>query len=155
MLLPVAKSVALLLELLPKSSSPSPWNDGPSTFVLLLLFFVMSSFPSINDKNLWRRLERVLPGSDEIESEGADLHNCCIICKKYTTRAMKQATPHIKKRPQKLLRWSRSDSSSAFSKLQLLFISHLSWIRCRSPFSASSRIALDKSTASGESRGNA
>jgi hypothetical protein len=37
----------------------------------------------------------------------------------------------------------------------VLRVIHLSWIRCRSPLSESWRIAVDKSTANGESRGNA
>ena len=68
---------------------------------------------------------------------------------------MAQALPQSRKRPKKLLGWSWLDSISVLSSLQLLVVNHLSFIRCKSPFSDSCRIAVDKSGVRGESRGNA
>lgn len=155
MLIPVIILIRLSpgLGLLPNSSSLS--DNDLSTFLLLLPLFEWSSFSSINDINLRTRPEIELRETAETDSEGAVRHNCCIICKKYMKSATKQAIPQIRKRPQKLLSWSLSDSISVFSKVQVLRISHLSRIRWRSPFSDSCRIAVDMSTAKGESRGNA
>lgn len=70
-------------------------------------------------------------------------------------RASTHANPHIAKRPEKLFSSSLSTSNFVVCEVQALLISHLSWILCRSPLSDSFRIAVDKSTATGESRGNA
>lgn len=78
------------------------------------------------------------------------------ILQKKMLREMKHATPQIKNRPQKFLRerllvsstWVVWDEHEAKD-------SHLSWILCKSPFSESWRIAVDKSTARGESLWNA
>lgn len=116
--------------------------------------FTSSSFSSTNERNVWRRSDLVL------FVEGSDLWGWCLqnwrtIFRRYTRSASKQANPHMRKRPQKLLSWSRSTSSLAPCKLQGLLISHLSCILCRSPFSESFKIAVDMSTANGESWGNA
>jgi hypothetical protein len=66
---------------------------------------------------------------------------------------MKQAMPQMRKRPQKLLR--RSAAMSLPCGAHVPGFSHLSWMRCRSPFSDSVRIAVERSTARGESRWNA
>ena len=144
--------ICLLLELRPWLVELLPWHwgDAVSTF-LRSLRLEGSSFSSINDKNRLRALVEP-PG---MRSPGLVWYNECRICKKYMTRAIKQALPQIRKRPQKLLRWSWFDSISVLSELQRVCKSHLSWILWRSPFSERARIAVDKSTASGESRGNA
>ena len=80
---------------------------------------------------------------------------CRTILMRYKSRARKQAEPHSKKSPQKLLSGRRSTSCFAPSELHALLVSHLSWILCRPPFSDSFRIAVDMSIASGESRGKA
>lgn len=75
------------------------------------------------------------------------------ILAKKIIRAMTQAMPHIRKRPQKLVRASLFELASTVAHSFLL--SHLSWILCRSPLSESWRMAVDKSTARGESLWNA
>lgn len=153
MLLPAVISVCLL-GILPNSPSLELSDNDLSTFLLLLPWFERSSFSSSNDINLRTPTESELFEPSETESGGVR-HNCNIICTKYMKRAEKQATPQIRKSPQKLLSWSWSDSISVESELQALCNSHLSWIRCRSPFSDSCRMVVDKSTANGESRGKA
>lgn len=146
----VVVSVCILFDCLPiSSSSDDIWP--PALFLLPVM--ECSSFSSISERNLWRRPEIEL--TLEMGWAGSEWRNCSIICKKYMERETRQAIPHIRKRPQKLLNRSRSESISASSKLQAFCMSHLSWIRCSSPFSESCRIAVDKSTAKGESRGNA
>lgn len=70
-------------------------------------------------------------------------------------RARKHAMPQIRKRPQKLLRDNWLELSLLIFAVQSLCSSHLSWIFCRSPFSESWRMEVDKSTARGESLWNA
>jgi len=62
--------------------------------------------------------------------------------------------PLSRNRPQKFSSSSRSIPCFAPSELHALLVSHLSWILCRSPFSDSFRMAVDMSTARGESLGN-
>lgn len=153
MSLPAAISVCLMVTL-PNSLSLELSENDLSTFLLLLPWFERSSFWSSNDINLRTCTDSEPFEPSETESGGVR-HNRNIICTKYMKRAEKQATPQIRKSPQKLLSWSWSDSSSVESELQTLCNSHLSWIRWRSPFSDSCRMAVDKSTANGESRGKA
>ena len=75
------------------------------------------------------------------------------ILAKKMVRAMTHAMPHIRKRPQKLVKASLFESVSTVEHSFLL--SHLSWIFCRSPLSESWRMAVDKSMARGESLWNA
>lgn len=142
-------SVCTLFGCLPSWSS----SDLSSPFLFLPLLLDGSSFSSMSVRNLWKRPEIEL--ALEAGSEGGDCHNWNISCIKCKTRAIKQAIPQMRKRPQKLLSWRRSESISAFSKLQELRVIHLSWIRCRSPVSESCRMAVDMSTAKGESLGKA
>lgn len=146
--------IGFFFGLLFNSSSLSFSDNDLSILLFLCPVFVWPDLSSINEKSVWRCPERELPVPVELAPTAAALRNLRRIWKKYMTRATKQANPHIRKRPQKLLRWSRSDSSSVLSELQALVASHLSWIRWRSPFSDSARIAVDMSTAKGESRGN-
>lgn len=139
----------------PKWSSTLSFSDDFSTFLRLLPLLEDSFFSSNSDIIRRRRLECDPLLLDRSGSSVSVWYNWRIIWKQYMARAMKQTIPHIRKRPQKLLSWSRSDSSSAFSMVQALFASHLSWIRWRSPFSESCKMAVDKSMAKGESRGNA
>jgi len=132
---------------------PSCSSSDLSLFLPLLLD--ASSFSSMSERNLWKRPEIEHAVEDAAGSEGGDFHNWKMICKKCKRRATKQAIPQMRKRPQKLLSWRRSESISALSKLQELRVIHLSWIRCRSPVSESCRMAVDISSAKGESRGNA
>lgn len=74
---------------------------------------------------------------------------------KNIVRAMKQARPHIRNSPQKLLKESRLVSTSLICIEHSVRVSHLLWIFWRSPFSESWRMAVDKSTARGESLWNA
>lgn len=74
---------------------------------------------------------------------------------KNAIKARRHAMPHMRKRPQKLLRDSLFESISSSCAVQSCFRSHLSWIFCRSPFSESWRMAVDISTARGESLWNA
>lgn len=74
---------------------------------------------------------------------------------KYMRRARKHETPHMRNKPQKLLRLNRSESISSVSAMQPALVNHLSWILWRSPFSDKVSIAVDMSTAKGESLGNA
>lgn len=77
------------------------------------------------------------------------------ILMKNTMRANKHARPQMRKRPQKLPRLNRFESISLSCELQPVRASHLSWILWRSPFSDSVRMAVDRSTARGESLGKA
>lgn len=83
------------------------------------------------------------------------LLNCKQTLQKKTTKAMKQAMPHMRKRPQKLFSERRLSSMGFVWTEHVSFDSHLSWILCSSPFSESCRIAVERSIASGESRWNA
>lgn len=147
-----------LFECLLGSLSTTTWTSvSDNDLSNFLRFFSLdrSSFSSIMDSNVWIRLDFVLPGTSDMGGVEEAFRNFWIICTKYITRAMKQATPHRRYRPQKLRRWSWSDSSSVLTELQELPVNHLSLIRWRSPFSERVRIAVDKSIARGESRGNA
>lgn len=75
------------------------------------------------------------------------------ILAKKIVRVMKHAMPHIRKRPQKLVRASLFESTSTV--VHSFLLSHLSWILCRSPLSESWRMAVERSTARGESLWNA
>ncbi|MFS7969742.1 hypothetical protein Hanom_Chr09g00812721 [Helianthus anomalus] len=92
---------------------------------------------------------------DGSKRSGLCLAYWCMVSPKYIKRAMQQASPHMKNRPLKLFSSSRSTAAFAPCELQALRVSHLSWILCNSPFSDSFRMALDISTARGESRGKA
>lgn len=120
------------------------------------LFFTSSSLSSTKDRNLWRvRPDLEFPWLEvSASSSGACRRYWRNMRKKNMRRASKHATPHMRNKPQKLFRWSRSESSSSFAELHALLVSHLSWILWRSPFSDSERMAVDRSTAKGESLGN-
>lgn len=67
--------------------------------------------------------------------------------------AATHATPQMRNSAEKLCTSSRDDCRSSVADSDDGPVdSHLSWILCRSPFSDSVRIAVDRSTASGESR---
>ena len=74
---------------------------------------------------------------------------------KNIARASTQAIPQIRNRPQKLLRESRESSACSDWVEQPSCESHLSWILWSSPFSESWSMAVDMSTARGESLWNA
>jgi len=88
-------------------------------------------------------------------SSGVNLRYWQMILQKNTTREMEHAMPQIRNRPQKLFRERWFSSISLPCAEQSACVSHLLWIFWRSPFSDSCRMAVDKSTARGESLWNA
>lgn len=86
---------------------------------------------------------------------GSYLRNWQYTLQKNAIRARKQATAHMRNRPQKLLSESWVSSDWLFCEEHPFLDSHLSWILWSSPFSDSWRIAVDRSTARGESLWNA
>jgi hypothetical protein len=75
--------------------------------------------------------------------------------RKKITRARRHARPQMRKRPQKLDRLKEFDAAPLLSALHSVPLNHSSWILWRLPFSDSVRIAVDKSSARGESLGKA
>jgi len=75
--------------------------------------------------------------------------------RKKITRATRHARPQMRKRPQKLDRLKEFDAAPLLSALHSVALNHSSWILWRLPFSDSARIAVDKSSARGESLGKA
>lgn len=74
--------------------------------------------------------------------------------RKKITRARAHASPQMRKRPQKLDRLKEFDPT-LLSAPHSVPANHSSWILWRLPFSDSVRIAVDKSSAKGESLGKA
>lgn len=138
---------------------PELWLTCLLSLLLLSFGLTSASFLSTKFMKLVVRLRRlVLTGSISSTSDwvsGLNLRYCDSNRKKNTDRATKQAIPQIRNNPQKLL------SDSWFTSTWFRFVehsvrdSHLSWIFWRSPFSESWRMAVDKSTARGESLWNA
>lgn len=132
----------------------------PSLLFRLSLPLISASFlstKSINSLKLVARSERLLrlesSGSSTFCSShsGSYLRYCRHTLQKNMERAKKLAMPQMRNRPQKLVRESLVASTWLLFAEHPSSDSHLSWIRWRSPFSDSCRIAVDKSTARGES----
>lgn len=126
---------------------------------------IFSSFVSTKSMRFLKLADRI-EGLDLVEPDpisstspstaaGRNLRYWQRILQKNTVRERKHATPQIRNRPQKLVRDSRSESTSFIWIEHSLCVSHLLWIFWRSPFSESWRMAVDKSTARGESLWNA
>ena len=121
------------------------------------MLFTSASFLSTNPTNslklvAWSR--RLLPRYDSSLStfSGAPyLQYWHITLMKKMKNARKDATPHMRKRPQKLLRLKRLTSTSLAWVEHPLRDNHLLWILSRSLLSDRERMAVDKSTARGES----
>lgn len=126
---------------------------------LLSLSLTSASFLSTKSMKLVVRLRRlVLTGSICSTSDwvsGVNLRYWNSTRKKNIERAIKQEMPQIKNNPQKLLNDSWFKSAWFKPREHSVRESHLSWIFWRSPFSESWRMAVDKSTARGESLWNA
>lgn len=106
-------------------------------------------------KSLQIRVCSTGPGGWTGPPTALNLVYCKRILPKKNAKARKHATPLIRNRPQKLFSESWTASVGLSRPEHRSRGSHLSWIRWSSPFSDSWRIAVDKSTASGESRWNA
>lgn len=73
----------------------------------------------------------------------------------YTRQQNTDAQPVIRNRPQNVFSPSSVESCAKLRLVQLSETSHKSWMRCNSPFSASFRMAVEKSIANWEPFGNA
>lgn len=135
--------------------------DSLSLNLLLIAFLTSSSFLSTNwikSLKLFKLLillGSVSPFGVPAEFPGSAVLLYWLYCQqilmKNMIRERTHIRPHMRKRPQKLLRLSRFDSMSVLSLLHPLRTSHLSWILWSSPFSDSVRIMVERSTARGES----
>lgn len=142
--------------------SSEPWLVGcllGSFLFPLIISLISSSFLSTKPSRslqqvLLKALGSVCPILDCCPS-GLYLLNCKQTLHQKTVKAMTNAMPHIRNRPQKLLRERRASSIGLSWIEHPLRGSHLSCILWSSPFSDSWRIAVDKSVASRESRWNA
>lgn len=122
---------------------------------LLDLFLTSSSLSSANERNFWRlRPDRNIWWSDvSVSSKEPSWKYWRSVMIKYMKRARVHAIPHMRNNPQKLVRWSLSDSISSVSEMQPALVNHFSCILWSSPFSDKVSIAVDKSTDRGESLG--
>ena len=100
-------------------------------------------------------LGRSISSTSPSLASGLNLRYWQITLQKNIVSAMKHAMPQIRNRPQKLIRESWFESTWLICIEHSLRVSHLLWIFWRSPFSESWRMAVDKSTARGESLWNA
>lgn len=121
------------------------------------IFLIASSFLSMKLKKFTTTREQWL--SDGSDDEAA-LSFCLCLNPTYwliirsinRTSAMTEMTLHERYRPQKLIKWSWSGLGSLFrSPGQPILQNHFSCIFWSSPLSASFRIAVDMSSARGES----
>lgn len=126
----------------------------------LNLLLDSSSFSSTYARNVCSFFKRELSGegiSFSSSFSGLCLMKLRTILTKWIKRATRQAIPQTRNIPQKLCTLSCSESPDwdPCGLLQLDLESHLSWILWSSPVSDRPRIAVDMSTAKGESLGNA
>ena len=126
----------------------------------LRAFFTSSSFLSTNDINDLM----VVSLADRLTIWGSGYWTSTWLLyllywqnmrRKKITRARRHARPQMRKRPQKLDRLKEFEAAPLLSALHSVPLNHSSWILWRLPFSDSVRIAVDKSSARGESLGKA